>query len=59
MFIFLNHLNSEYIKPKINYLTISYLNTVNLNPPPYELLPPSMTYAYRKRVPDANPKILI
>lgn len=59
IFVFLNHLNNKYIKPKINYLTISYLNTVNLNPPPYELLPPSMTYAYRKRVPDENPKILI
>ncbi len=47
-----------YIKPYINYLTIDYLNSVGLNPPPSYLLPPDhFTYANIVRLPTDNPSV--
>lgn len=55
----LKTLNSKIIKPKINYLTVSYLNEIGFNPPPLYLLPPVLTYALRKRSPDEMPELPI
>jgi hypothetical protein len=47
------------IKKKINFLTIAYLDTVALNPPPAYILPSVRTYSLSKRTPMENPKIFI
>ena len=51
---FINH---NIFNPKINYLSITYLNEVNLNPPPSLFLPFDMIYALITRSPNDNPTI--
>lgn len=55
----LKYLNDIHFKPKINFLTISYLETVELNPPPYFMLPKDRIYAYKRRSAYENPKLII
>ena len=53
----LEYLNDNIIKPKINSLTLTYLNGVGLNPPPSYLLPTDRVYANIIRYPRASPII--
>lgn len=47
---------SKNIKEVINFLTIKYLQTINFNPPPFNLLPDVIKYKRITRSPYDNPK---